>query len=283
MNKFRLFLSICMILCMAATVQAQGSGKFEFGTEISSFNYEEPNFMEEEGVFWGFFGNYTYRSQENQQVSEWNEVFGPLSTINMFAIDARFMIGEVDYTSNGTGSLDGIEDYLFEIRGLMGYDIPVFEVSRITPFFGLAYRYLNDDSGGLRTTTGAAGYERESNYIYIPVGIEFFTPFDNGWSFTASVEYDFFVDGKQKSHLGDAVAGLNTVENDQKKGMGVRGSIKIKCESESFDFFVEPYVRYWDVDDSEISPITFSGVLVGFGLEPENNSLEAGARIGISF
>ncbi|MBZ0165495.1 MAG: hypothetical protein K8I00_01720, partial [Candidatus Omnitrophica bacterium] len=145
------------------------------------------------------------------------------------------------------------------------------------------YRYLNDDSAGKRTTTGAAGYERESNYLYLPLGIGYTLPLEEGWTVAAKVEYDVFLTGEQKSHLGDAITGLNTVKNDQDSGWGVRGSVKISRETERFDFFVEPYIRYWEADDSEISAITYSGVLVGFGLEPENNSLETGARIGISF
>lgn len=283
MKRLIVSLLFLTLLCIGGQAHAQGTGEFEFGMEFAHFEYEEPNFMEEEGFFWGFFGNYTHRVMENQPLESWGDIFGSGNAFNVFELDARVMFGEVDYTSNGTGSLDGIDDFLFEIRGVAGYDIPVFENSRITPYFGFGYRYLNDDSGGLRTTTGAAGYEREANYFYMPFGVEWFTPFDGGWSVTATAEFDLFIDGEQKSHLGDAISGLNTVKNDQDDGKGFRGSIKIAKETERVDFFVEPYVRYWDIEDSEVSPITFSGVLVGFGLEPKNDSLETGARVGINF
>ncbi|MGE0268278.1 MAG: autotransporter domain-containing protein [Candidatus Omnitrophota bacterium] len=259
------------------------AGQFEFGSELSWFNYEEPNFMEEDGILYSFFGGYTYLSHENGKVGSFSELFSNGNTLNRFKVDARIGFGEVDYTSVSTGSADNIDDFIFELRGLAGYDFPVAEDSRITPFIGFGYRYLNDDSSGLRTTTGASGYERESNYFYIPVGVEVATELENDWSLSASVEYDIFISGKQKSHLGDAIAGLNTVENDQNDGFGVRGSVRVVKKMEKFDVFIEPYVRYWKVDDSDVAPITYSGVLVGFGQEPENNSVESGARIGFIF
>ena len=54
-------------------------------------------------------------------------------------------------------------------------------------------------------------------------------------------------------------------------------------ETETVNLFIEPFVRYWKIDDSDISPVTYGGVLVGFGLEPENNSTEVGVRAGINF
>lgn len=283
MKILRTLVIITFLVCMSNPLSAMGQGEWEVGTEFSWFEYEEPNFMEEEGFLYGFFGTYTHRISENHPVESFSDIFGTGNTINMFELDARIGFGEVDYTSNGTGSLDGIDDFVFEIRGLAGYDFPVMTEARITPFIGLAYRYLNDDSGGRLTTTGAAGYERESNYFYLPIGVEFFNPLQNDWEFSAIIEYDVFLYGKQKSHLGDAISGLNTIENDQEDGFGVRGSVKFKKSTEKFDFFIEPYVRYWKIDDSEVSPVTFSGVLVGFGLEPENESIESGARIGINF
>lgn len=278
-----LIIALLLLGPLAVGQAAAPKDSFEIGTEISYFEYEEPNFMEEDGVLAGIFGTYTRTIHENQPHQGFGDLFRGGNGFNSFTVDARFLYGKVDYTSTNTGSLDSIDDFLFEIRGLTGYDFPLSNDRLITLFLGLGYRYLNDDSSGDLTTTGAAGYERESNYLYLPVGVRFFTPVDEAWSVTASVEYDWFLTGQQDSHLEDAIAGLNTIENDQKDGWGVRGSVKIKREGERFDFFVEPYVRYWKVDDSEVSPITYMGVAVGFGLEPENNSMETGARIGLSF
>lgn len=281
MHKLLRVIFAVTFLFMSSRLYA--AGQWEFGSELSWFNYEEPNFMEEDGILYSFFSGYTYRTHENAKVGSLSEMFSNGNNINVFEVDARVGFGNVDYESVSTGSVDNIDDFIFELRGIAGYDFPVAEDSRITPYIGLGYRYLNDDSAGKTTSTGASGYERESNYFYIPIGVEAATELENDWSLSVSVEYDFFVTGKQESHLGDAIAGLSTIENDQDDGFGVRGSVKVTKKMEKFDVFIEPYVRYWKVDDSEVAPITFSGVLVGFGQEPENNSVETGARIGFNF
>ena len=257
--------------------------KLELGTELSWIAYREPGFIKDKGMMYGVFGEYTYRLSENQHIHSFKDAFSDTNKINMFRVDGKFSYGSVDYESEGTGSLDDIRDYMFEFRGVAGYDFPVFDASRITPYVGIGYRYLNDDSGGRKTTTGAAGYERESRYVYLPAGFEIKNDFSNGWTAGLALEYDIFLGGKQKSHLGDAIAGLNAVENEQKKGKGWRSSIKIMRRSERLDFFVEPFVRYWKIQDSEISSITYNGVAVGYGLEPENNSTEYGIQFGLQY
>ena len=253
------------------------------GTEFSYFHYEEPDFMEDKGYLYGVFANVSHRISQNQPIKSLGDIFANGNTLNAYELDGRLSFGYVDYESRSTGSLDDIRDYIFELRGTAGYDMPLCNAFTLTPYVGLGYRYLNDDSGGKRTTTGAAGYERESNYFYLPLGIKGLATLGNGWSVGLSGEYDIFLYGRQISHLSDAVAGLGDVENDQDSGYGLRASLKVMKETATANFFIEPFVRYWNVDDSEISPVTYNGVLAGFGLEPENNSMEVGFRAGINF
>ncbi len=256
---------------------------FEMGTEVSHIRYAEPSFMKDKGYMYGIFSSATYRTSENNHIRSIKDIFTDENKINMFKIDGKFSWGTVDYESEGTGTIDNITDYMLELRGVTGYDISVFQSSRITPYVGFGFRYLNDDSGGETSTTGQFGYEREANYFYLPIGLETRTPFNGGWALDMIFEYDVFLGGKQKSHLGDAVAGLGIVKSEQKKGFGLRGSFKIKKETEKMDFYVEPFIRYWKIDDSEVSAITYNGVVVGFGLEPENNSTEYGIKLGLQF
>src|SRR3989344_575185 len=283
MKNFRIiFLSLSLLAMQYSLCAAEGPTQFDMGAEFSYIQYREPDFMENKGNMYGVFGTVTHRISENQPVKSAADIFGT-NQINAFKLDGRLSFGSVDYESQGTGTLDDILDFIFEIRGLAGYDIPLENGPRLTPYLGLGYRYLNDDSSGKRTTTGAAGYERESNYFYLPIGLEGLVNLNEGWSFGFVGEFDVFLMGRQVSHLSDAIAGLNDITNDQKSGYGLRGSMKLAKETESLTFFVEPFVRYWKVDDSEILAVTYSGVLVGFGLEPENNSTEYGARIGVNF
>jgi len=145
------------------------------------------------------------------------------------------------------------------------------------------YRYLNDDSSGKTTSTNAAGYERESNYIYSPIGLEATYKMQNDWSIGASAEYDIFWWGRQNSHLSDANRGFADVENDQNEGYGVRGSLKLQKKGEKFDLILEPFIRYWNVAKSNDSNVTYAGVIVGYGYEPKNNTTEYGIKIGVKF
>lgn len=255
----------------------------ELGTELSYIRYAEPNLMKQKGYMYGMYSSATYRNSTNEDIKSISDIFSDDNKVNMFKLDAKISWGTVDYESEGTGTIDDIEDYMFEGRGVAGYDIPIFKSSRITPFIGFGFRYLNDDSGGRTSSTGHFGYKREARYTYMPFGIETHTPFNNGWNLDMVFEYDLFLGGKQKSYLGDAVAGLNTVTNEQNDGYGLRGSIKIQKETEKLGFSFEPFIRYWNIDDSEVSAITFSGSIVGSGVEPKNNSTEYGVKLGVQF
>jgi len=256
---------------------------FDFGTEASFIRYAEPGIMREKGYMWGAFGSYTYRTSDNAHIKKFSDMLSDGSKVNMFRLDGNFSWGEVDYESEETGKIDDITDYLFEVRGSMGYDIPIDRV-RITPYVGLGYRYLHDDTGGLTSTTGHLGYERESKYFYLPAGVETHIELSKMWVFETVFEYDFLLDGTQISHLGDAEPGIDPIKNDQNDGYGLRGSFKIIRKNKNVDFFVEPFVRYWNIENSELQNITYYGDPIGWvGLEPKNNSTEYGIKIGLRY
>jgi hypothetical protein len=52
---------------------------------------------------------------------------------------------------------------------------------------------------------------------------------------------------------------------------------------EKVDLLIEPFVRYWNIDKSNDSNVTYSGVIVGYGYEPKNNTTEIGVNFGIKF
>ena len=132
----------------------------------------------------------------------------------------------------------------------------------VRPYIGFGYRYLNDD-----TSDSPGGYERESNYYYIPVGIELKS---KERPITLTLEFDYLIEGRQKSHLGDAVPGWPTVENKQDDGYGLRAVIRYVDKDGRF--FCEGFYRYWNIEDSDIE---FGG------LEPANKTSEVGFLIGI--
>jgi hypothetical protein len=239
---------------------------FSLGTEISYIKYEEPDppSIEEKGMMYGIVGSYTYRNKL------------------MAKLEGKFAYGLVDYngsTWDGTPlTISGISDYMLELRCLLGYDFVVKNIT-ITPDFGVGYRYLQDNS----QDKSPDGYQRESNYIYIPIGVGAVANLGKGWSLGANVEYDLFVWGKQTSYLSNNDSGYNDIDNEQVKGYGVRGSISIAKKSEKIGFIIEPYIRYWNIKESDYADLYYTGTYWGYGYEPNNDSTEIGCKLAVTF
>jgi Autotransporter beta-domain len=243
---------------------------WEAGPEISYFAYEEPHFAETRGFLLGIAGSFTYHDSL------------------MFKAEGRFSYGSLYYTSPVSGTMENRPDYIWEFRGLGGYDFSLQQGSILTPYIGIGYRYLNDNSAGKVTSVGDLGYERESNYYYSPVGVKFNTNSKTGWSTETTAEYDIFWRGKQVSHLGDAIPGINDVDNSQKRGYGLRGSVAFKTKAGDLDYAIEPFIRYWNIKDSEPALVfdattLLCGATVCEGLEPANHSTEYGINFLVRF
>ena len=73
----------------------------------------------------------------------------------MLRAEGRGAWGKVDYKNSGT--LDNINDYAVELRGLGGYGFPVFSITVLTPYVGIGYRYLNDDTESIQTLSELIG------------------------------------------------------------------------------------------------------------------------------
>ena len=175
----------------------------------------------------------------------------------------RLAAGQVDYTSAGTGTLSAIPDYQFETTAYLG--IP-FEGSnsRTTLFSGLGFRYLLNASGLKQSSTGHSGYDRESRYIYMPIGINFET---GQWELRG--EYLYFLYGQQTSKISQVSPSYSDITNDQEEGSGIKMTAKYYVEK---DFGYEFYMDYWDIADSKLD-------VTGNFMEPRNTTSETGIRI----
>ncbi|XLQ19584.1 MAG: autotransporter outer membrane beta-barrel domain-containing protein [Candidatus Moraniibacteriota bacterium] len=253
-------LALVVGLINSTVVQANAKDQYHFwdvGVELSNIVYKEPGRMKESGDMIGITGSYAYH----------NNV--------MIKFEGVFKYGQVDYDGklqNGTPiTLNNIDDYITEIRGLSGYDFQV-ATTTITPYIGLGYRYLIDTMGSVFMH----GYDRESNYLYSPIGLTTLTNLQNGWSVGVILEYDVFWRGTQKSYMSNLQHGYNDIKKDQHSGYGLRGSIKIQKSH----FLIEPFIRYWNIGDSDISMLTSYGSPIGkWFFEPNNNSTEIGLRV----
>ncbi len=259
--KKLLLLMICFMFMRVADSFAEPQKKHSWGLGVvtSYIEYEEPGVMKEDGIMCGILGSYTYRDK------------------CMLKLEGRYAYGEVDYDGqldDGTDyTVSNIDDTLFEIRGLVGYDFLLSEIATLTPYIGMGYRYLND-----ALDEDIYGYQRESNYFYSPIGVEANTRLLNGWSVGLKFEYDYFWKGIQKSHFSDIDIGLSDVENDQNSGYGCRGSMVFLKEGKDVDFLIEHYMIYWSIKKSEDASITYVGNYIGYAWEPKNNSKEYGIK-----
>jgi len=249
------------LLLLASSAIAQGTDRLatkpglEIGGQVAYYDYKEPNFAEIKGNRLGLVGAWTAVSEQS-----------------IFArIDLRLSYGSLDY--QGSGSASGVPDMIIETRAVAGFDWALTGVT-LSPYAGLGYRYLYDDLSGY-STTGAAGYRRYSNYLYAPVGLTARFNLSPEWVIAPTAEWDFFIQGKQKSMLSDANATLGNPTNTQKQGSGYRLYLMFEKDR----LAVGPYFHYWHIQDSDIQPIGGGR----FGLEPENFTHEYGLELRYRF
>lgn len=253
---------------------------FKVDAELFSFRYKEPGVMKDAGTMRGFYGHYAYRPSPGELLYT--------KITNLYKIEGRYSVGEVDYKAVSHAELKNIDDWSAELRGIFGKEYVDGPFTTII-YSGAGYRYLNDNNSGRLSTVGDTsyyGYQRESNYYYLPVGLEFSNQINNRWSVAILGEYDWLAYGLQISHLSDGNQFLSTrnddAENKQDHGYGLRASLRLIRESGIVDLVFEPFIRYWDIEDSEIVSIFVDGATSN-ALEPENNTIETGLKIGFQF
>ena len=120
-----------------------------------------------------------------------------------------------------------------------------------------------------------------------------------------TIEYDYLISGEQTNHYADGGAKIisssggifviDSMEFDQDKGFGLRGSVKFTKEGKSFNYFMEPYFRYWKIRDSETRQFTSNGgrtrwFVGGTGFtvpilsnQPKNETTEIGLKVGLKY
>jgi hypothetical protein len=238
------------------------------GVEVHRQEYREPSLDVSEK---GWFGGLT--ADGIAAMGKWQ-----------LRADGRVAYGQMSYS--GSGTEDGIDDFVFEGRILVARAIPIGahgNGNRITPYFGYGYRRLYDNLGGHITSSGAGGYDRLSQYHYLPVGIEGQFRLSQSWAVKPTFEYDHLIQGMQDSYLSQAASGLGDLHNTQDSGWGLRGAIMFQTLMGSRPIEFGPFVRYWNIEQSDTKAVTFQGLTVGGGFEPANHTIEAGAALKVLF
>lgn len=227
------------------------------GLTVSRYIYREPCLMSNRGFKAGIEYTGTYA------LKKW------------FAKpDLRYASGKVKYDGSGTAN-DNI-NYYYDFRLLVGKD---FEINGqlLAPYIGYGYRYLFNDTKGF-TSTGHCGYPRESNYWYVPIGLTHRTSLPDQTKLETTIEYNYFIKGKQVSKFSD-VSNAQDLRNKQSKGYGFRLSMIYNQD----DWSVGPYYHYWNIKKSKISNVYVNGQLFNIGWEPKNHTNELGFKFSSKF
>ena len=251
---------------------------WEVGSEIFYYRYQEPNPVGVKifGPMYGYYADYTYRPAGPNFLNN--------LLANAYSLQTRYATSsDLDY--KGSGIVKGKHDDALEFRGLIGKDYFIGTDSRATPYCGFGYRYLFDRGNGEINAQGY-GYDRKSHYYYLPLGGDLSMAMPHHWEITYNAEYDILLHGLQKSYLsdGDQFTGHHNpnITNSQDRGFGLRGSVKFLKRTSLVDFYVEPYVRFWNIESSSVVTASVDGA-VGQWVEPKNNTTEIGSKFGIQF
>lgn len=243
----------------------------ELGAQLGYYHYNEPDL----GVTIG-----------GANFGATADLFGAFGHQWFGHAEGRFAGGSFDYSGSGTQS--GEPNYMAEVRLMAGRDF-VYKNFAISPYVGLGYRYLYDDGRGT-SSTGAIGYQRESHYLFVPIGLTPRFGLNNGAQLRFNMEYDPLIGGWQNSDLSDYNPMLDNMSNVQSSGYGLRGNIAYQTYRWSFG----PYFNYWNINQSKTSCITYQGqcfilednngnLSVPEGDEPHNQTTEYGVQVSYRF
>ena len=234
-------------------------GAAELTIDIGNYKYEE----EVNGAF--FMRDESDPLFFSVGLRDWDK---PSINELKFLYTAELTYGQVEYTGSGTMTKDY---YKARFESFLAHDI-----EGLSPFIGIGYRQLYDNSGGTVTSTGALGYDRRSQYLYVPVGV--MANISDELLFKG--QYNHFLSGKQTSYLSNAVSVCNDIDNTQDEGYGFDAAFIYKM-SEKFTLF--SYYRFWDIEDSRSANIVCAGSVAASGLEPKNTTTEIGVGVSLRF
>lgn len=196
-----------------------------------------------------------------------------LNSYSKAVYSASYLVGQAEYTGSymfgeyGSLNMSDLGRKLFELTG--EYKLKPEAWNQFGMGFGLGYRRLTDNL----QDGGPGGYKRTNEMVYASVGIE--RDFKvNAWTITPAFKFKHLIRGKQTVDL------YGGIPMAQKKGNGSELSLKIEHTDESGSgFLIEPFVRMWDIKDSEPTHLIGPWYLI----EPHNKTKEVGVNLSWRF
>ena len=269
--KKLLLLALCLVGGTALFAQDKRHN-FDISYEISDYKYEEPRGntpISLSGVKQGVSVTYLRRSVRSADFNEQDRSFA--------SVEFRYMSGDVDYdgwlvdNEHGTATPDkynNLTDYYFELAVKTGWAFKLARPLELWPYLGVGMRYLRN-----HLEQGSQyGYLRTSSYVYMPLGLQIKYQATDRLKLSLTGQFDWLLAGQQYSDI----SGTGGITNDQTQGYGVRAGLRADWALTSWaNVFVEPFWRYWHVQNSEIC--------CGGWYEPFNTTREYGVRVGFAF
>lgn len=191
------------------------------------------------------------------------------------ALDFRVMGGTGDYDGESRANsvnpvlIEDTSEFLYEAEYRLGHHA----TSWAAPFAGIGYRRWEHEIGGTN------GYDRELEYLYSPVGIQFDGMAGGRFFWSLYAAYNFLWDGTIESSFnqaGDVDVGGNA-SNSLSGGGGFDVSLMLSYQLETgATFGLRPYMRYWNVDASDTHNNTGN-------VEPEHEITSVGGTLFLTF
>ena len=262
--RYLIFLSISLSVYSTITQSA------ELTLDITSYTYREVDlndnfFMEDKSA--PFLYSLGLRNWGDDTATS-----NTKSTNFSFLYTLEYSLGNVDYSSAGTGTMKkqyykGRLEYYLSTSSRVG-------ANDILPYIGLGYRDLLDDSGYKTSSTNHLGYDRLSKYYYVQIGAIWYI----SDSLSLKSQYNYFLEGKQISFLNEILPNTYTFnpENTQRLGWGIDLTLRSKLNKtwSTYGFF-----RSWNIEDSDL--VSCSSLTYCY--EPKNKTHEIGAGISYNF
>lgn len=299
--KKLLWLLFAVLIALPASAQNK-KHNLEIAYERSSYTYKEPhmeNPIKDYGMKNGVSLLYTMRSVLSRDLNEDDPSFAMLELRYMTG-DVKYK-GWVEYTDEYWNSWiepfskSGLRDYYFEAAFKLGRTYQLAAPLELWPYFGIGWRYLTNHAEEL----GEGGYKRTQTYIYVPIGTNLKWDVSKNVTITLNGQFDWLIHGNNHSDevLTDSVVlgtwSQHSLSFSQSQGYGLRASVKAEVDAGKIGFFVEPFWRYWHIQNSDV--VSFAGKftddegneivipdLIRFW-EPFNTTHEYGLRVGITF
>lgn len=190
---------------------------------------------------------------------------------------ATIILGDVDYESSSTGSASGEYNMIMVLENNLNYCLS----NAVCMNMGYGFRYLNNDSTQLVTTTGSFGYKRENYLHFMPVGIKLDRAIGNHYigSMQLRSKYYVFLDGRQVSHF-EQFGCESDLKNRQNSGYGFEASMRFYNRDKRW--YYGGQFQYWDIEASDSIRFTCIGANPAVS-EPANTTTMAGVMVGYRF